>query len=423
MKIVSALIVAIVFFLFPFQALARDFVIANIKVYNGPGSESEPLAIRISDGVISEFGRGFSAEGALLYAGDGGYITPGFIDSASTLGLEEVELSTYAEDQKYDGTRMSVAFDPGLAFNRGSSMIPLYLEEGITRILVKPDIGADVFSGQGRVIRLPDAAGLLDESPRAVFVYFGESGRYLEGQSRAAVLQRLLAALEEAILYDSKRRAYENGRLRSLSFPMEDLEVLASVVRGEKKLALYIDRAAEIETVLQALDPYELDIVIFGGREAWKVTDALTSRNIPVIINAMDNRPSNFDRMGVRLDQARLLHDAGVQFAFMTEDLFTDTRLLSQAAGVAVAYDLPWQAALDAITISPARIWGLDDRVGSIEIGKEATFLIWSGDPLELTSHVRYLVVAGKIIEPVNRQKMLRDRYRELEEITPFSYR
>ena len=125
MKIVSALIVAIVFFLFPFQALARDFVIANIKVYNGPGSESEPLAIRISDGVISEFGRGFSAEGALLYAGDGGYITPGFIDSASTLGLEEVELSTYAEDQKYDGTRMSVAFDPGLAFNRGSSMIPL----------------------------------------------------------------------------------------------------------------------------------------------------------------------------------------------------------------------------------------------------------------------------------------------------------
>ena len=163
--------------------------------------------------------------------------------------------------------------------------------------------------------------------------------------------------------------------------------------------------------------------MIFGGREAWKVTDALTSRNIPVIINAMDNRPSNFDRMGVRLDQARLLHDAGVQFAFMTEDLFTDTRLLSQAAGVAVAYDLPWQAALDAITTSPARIWGLDDRVGSIEIVKEATFLIWSGDPLELTSHVRYLVVAGKIIEPVNRQKMLRDRYRELEEITPFSYR
>ena len=84
----------------------------------------------------------------------------------------------------------------------------------------------------------------------------------------------------------------------------------------------------------------------------------------------MDNRPSSFDRLGARLDQPKLLHDAGATLAFMTDYNFQDSRMLTQSAGVAVAYGLDWQDALDAITRNPARIWGVDEQMGSLEVGK-----------------------------------------------------
>lgn len=402
---------------------ADDVVIANVKVYEGPGSEPEVIAIRSSEGVITEWGRGFSAAGAFLYPGNEGYVTPGFIDSGSILGIAEAERNTYAEDQTYEGKSFSAAFDPGMAFNRYSSAIPLSLEEGVTRVLVRPDLGEQVLAGQARLLTLPNAPELSDEDAGVLFVYLGESGRNKAGKSRAAALQYLLTALNEAQVFASKRRDYERNRIRELSLPLADLEVLASVLEGRRKLGLYIDAAAEIENVLNALDEYALDIVLFGAREAWKVTEAISSRDIPVVINVLDNRPSRFERLGARRDLAAQLHEAGITIAFMTEDQYSETRMLKQAAGVAVAHGLPWQAAIDAITINPAKIWGIADRVGSLEIGKEATFVVWDGDPLELTSSVKYLVVKGEMIEIENRQKLLRDRYRSFEKGKPFVYR
>ena len=103
----------------------------------------------------------------------------------------------------------------------------------------------------------------------------------------------------------------------------------------------------------------------------------------------------------------------GVQFAFMTEDLYGETRMLKQSAGVAVAYGLSWQSALDAITRNAAEIWGIDDQ-GVIDEGMSATLVVWDGDPLEVTSHATLVVVDGDVIEKNNRQDLLRDRYRNL---------
>lgn len=402
-------------------SFADDLVMANIKLYEGPDGDPELQAIRVSDGVITELGKGFSAAGAFLYSGDSGYITPGFIDSGSALGLAETERNTYAEDQEYTGKEMTAGFDPALAFNRYSSFIPLYLEEGVTRVMLKPELGEHVMAGQGRLVILPGGESAGDGSG-LVFVYLGEMGRNKAGNSRAAALQYLLTGLEEAKLYAGKKRDYDRNRLRHLTLPRVDLEALASVLAGQKKLALYVDAASEIENALRALDPYNLDIVLFGAREAWKVTDAISARNIPVVINVLDNRPTRFERLGARRDNAALLHKAGITVAFMTEDLFSETRVLKQAAGNAVAHGLPWQAAMDAITVNPARIWGLDN-VGKLEIGQEGTFLVWDGDPLDVTSSVKYVVIKGKLIEVENRQELLRDRYRSLNDDEPFVYR
>jgi imidazolonepropionase-like amidohydrolase len=416
-----------VFVLFLFSLIAvtagaADIVVVGVKIHHGPGVATDSVAIRVSGDRIVAIGSGIDASGSTIYSGNDGYITPGFIDSGSTLGIEEVGLSTYAEDQKYEGADMGAAFNPALAYNHNSSIIPSMLLEGVTHVFLKPMPGKDVFAGQGSLLDL--SGRFVSADSKAVYVYLGERGRNLAGKSRAAALQRLLLGLEEARLYNKKRKAYESNRLRPLSFPAKDLESLATVITREKKLAIYVDRSSEIESVLDALDSFDIDIVLVGAREAWKVADAISSRNIPVILNALDNRPASFDRLGARLDQPKLLHEAGVLFAYMTEDLFTESRMLSQAAGVAVAYGLPWQASLDALTVNPSRIWGVDDRLGRLEVGKEATLIIWDGDPLEVSSQATHMMIKGKFVELNDRQRMLRDRYRDLTEADkPFSYR
>ncbi len=418
MKLQQSMMMCLALPFFAGGLFAEDLVITAVK---RPG-DSGMISIRVSDGVITAIGEDIDTANAGVISGNGGYVTPGFIDSGSTLGIEEVGLSTNAEDQKYEGMDMGAAFNPSLAFNRDSSIIPSLLVEGVTHVFLKPSPGMDVFAGQGALANLSGKAMVSD--PKALYVYLGERGRELAGKSRAAALQRLLLGLKEGEVYDREREAYQANRLRPLSFPMEDLEVLAAVMRREKKLIVYVDRAAEIETVLMSLDSFNIDIVLMGAREAWKVVDAIRDRDIPVILNALDNLPRSFDQLGARLDQPRLLHEAGISFALMTEDLYTETRMLAQAAGVAVAYGLPWQAALDAVTVNPARIWGLDDRLGSLEPGKSATLIIWDGDPLEVTSIATRVLINGELIDLENRQDLLRDRYSTVGEgNAPFVYR
>lgn len=402
---------------------AQDLVVTNAKVFRGPGSESAPLSVRVSEGLIVEVGEMVDVGDARVLSAEGAYITPGLIDSGSSLGIEEVGMSTSADDHVYDGTEMSAGFDPLLAYNRNSSLIPSLLSEGVTHLQVRPEPGEDIFAGQGGLVRLDE--GLLIDSPRVVYAHLGETGWKRAGKSRAAAMQKLLGNLDEAELYAANRKAYLNNRLRQLSLSLSDLDALADVLLRKKKLAVYVDRAAEIEAVLEALDTYNLDVVLLGAREAWMVSGAISERSIPVVINVMDNRPSSFDRLGVRLDQARILHEAGITVAFMSESIYQESRMLTQSAGVAVAYGLPWQAAMDAITLNPAVIWGLGDRLGSLEEGKDATFILWDGDPFELTSKATHVVIKGEFINVDNRQHMLRDRYRTLVEdsVQPYSYR
>jgi len=188
-------------------------------------------------------------------------------------------------------------------------------------------------------------------------------------------------------------------------------------------LVIHVDRAADIETVIAELGTFNLMLVIAGGREAWRVKQVLAEMEIPVVLNVIDNLPSRFDRLGARLDNAALLVGAGVKVAFMTQDLYKDTRSLTQAAGVAVAYGLSWQEAMKAITVNPASIWGLENY-GSLEKGRVADIVIWDGDPLEVMSAPTRLMIDGRWISLTTRQDLLRDRYSELEnQDVPFGYR
>ena len=421
------------------------FIISLVTIFNAQGSEQDDVwivnarihtmtntgivegHIRVRDGIIKDITSqkppvGISDSNRI--DAQGRPVTPGLFDSGSMIGLLEVDLSTSAKDQVYKGESMSASFDVAMAFNEDSSLIPIYRNEGISHAFVRPGPGTSPLAGLGSVVQLsqnrrPGSPKAIVQSGNAVFVYLGERGRNLASESRTAALQILLSGLREAKLYDDHPVAYRYRQLREFELLQEDLAALAEVLKRKKKLVLHIDRASEIRNVLQTLDTYELDIVLSGAAEAWKVADELAKRNIPVIINVLNNIPANFDRMGSRLDQAALLQKAGVRFAFMTDDLFTETRLLTQAAGVAVAYGLAWRDALKAITIQPAAIWGLSDRLGSLEEGKEAHLVIWSGDPFELSTTVDAMMIHGNWMDLNTRQIQLKDRYLDIDKSAP----
>ncbi len=399
-------------------ALAQDVVIVNARVYTGLNAEPLSADIRISHGKIVEIGKSLDTKGSVIEVANGAFVTAGFIDSRSTAGIEEVGLSTRTEDQKYEGESISASFDPSLTFHFKSSAFPALHEEGITHAVVTPEAGKNVLAGQATLTALMDSPDAVYADTKAVYVYLGEQGRELAGKSRAAALQQLIEALEDARLFNDNRRAYETNKLRDLSVSRTDLETLASVTRGEKYLGLYVDRASEIVAAFDALDRFELRIILFGAREAWKVVDEIKSRNIPVVINPFDNVPGNFDRMGARLDHPALLYAAGIEFAYMSENQFTRTRRISQGAGMSVSYGLPWIEALKAMTVNPARIWGVEDELGTLESGKDATLVVWDGDPFELSSHAMRVMIKGKWVESDNRQRMLRDRYRDIDNVS-----
>jgi hypothetical protein len=257
----------------------------------------------------------------------------------------------------------------------------------------------------------------------AVFVDLTENASKFSGGSRAKAITDLLDALDEAALYSKHTAAYQAGNLRELRQSERDLKALLPIIRGVKPLAVSMDRAADIETVLRQLDPYKLQIVLIGGREAWQVAAMLAERQVPVVINPMDNLPSSFDQLGARLDNAALLVKAGVMVAFMTEDVFTETRSLTQGAGVAVAHGLAWQDGLNAVTINPAIIWGIDKQYGALAPGRVADLLVWDGDPLEVTSRPAKIMIDGEWVSTQTRQTLLRDRYSDLNRTgLPFGY-
>jgi imidazolonepropionase-like amidohydrolase len=144
------------------------------------------------------------------------------------------------------------------------------------------------------------------------------------------------------------------------------------------------------------------------------VAPQLAAAKVPVILDPLENLPANFDGVGATLENAARLDKAGVRIAFSFGDSEShNIRKIRQAAGIAVAHGLPWQAGLAAITRVPAEIFGVADRVGSIETGRLANLVVWSGDPLEVTSVAEQVFIGGKLEPPTSRQTELRDRYLE----------
>ena len=413
---------------------AQTTAITGATVHTvGPQGTIENGTIVIRDGRIVAIGNNMRApDGADIIDASGKVVTPGLFTPAGYLGLVEVGFSAGATDQVQRGDRFTASFDVADAFNPRSTLIGVNRIEGVTRALVipapsAPDQGgwtSHVISGLGAVANLSGDADSIDRRGAVLVVSIGENAVSLAGNSRVNLLMVLRSALDEARDYRDNAGEYERSAASDYNLSIDDLVALQGVLTGDIPLFADVDRASDIEGLIDLTTEYGIRAIINGGVEAWMVADRLAAANIPVVLAPEVNLPGNFDRINATNANVARLVAAGVKVAFAdSRDHTHNARNITQSAGNATVAGISFDDALRAITLSPAEMYGVADRTGSIELGKEADIVIWPGDPFELMNYPEQVFIKGEAVEMTSRQTLLRDRYLDTVSTTPPAYR
>jgi len=265
------------------------------------------------------------------------------------------------------------------------------------------------------------SAGLLVNFPRiATFggftpgvgpqaVEFGEAVKRRDTQLDE--LKKVFKAVEN---YARAREAYDNDK--SLSYTATDLkmEAMISYVRGAKPIFFTVERERDIRGVVKFVAETKVKGVIVGGQEAWKVADDLKKNNIAVVYTNIYNLPvRDDDAYDFLFEGPAKLQQAGVKFAIGTGDGGAEVRDLPYHAGMAGAYGLSKDEALKAVTLYPAQILGIGDRLGSIEVGKMANIVVADGDILEPRTNIKYVFINGRLIPLTSRHTELFDSFKD----------
>ncbi|GAA0770645.1 amidohydrolase family protein [Brevundimonas olei] len=405
----------------PMAADAETVAVVNARVVSlGPEGDLERGVVVVRDGRIAEVGRDIAVPTeARVIDGEGMILTPGLVAAITPLGLNDTIGSGW-------GGLGSTAPDLGAGFdvladvNPNSPQIPEARIEGVTRAVLAPnapgrtsDGSARLFGGQASVIHLGQGYELTVRPGAAVVMNAGAQGAAAAGGGRGALLTRLAQVLDLVRAYDRNPRAFDRARLEHAPVSELDLQALVPVTRGERPLLVEVERASDIVNMLNFAEQQDVRLILSGAAEGWMVADRIAAAGVPVVLNGEDNQAFTFDSLNATYDNAAILSRAGVKIAFKPSVarivfLIRTPRFI---AGRAVRHGLSWNEAMEAVTINPAVIFGFADRFGSIEPGKDADLVLWSGDPLETSSVTRMVMIRG-VEQPLTaRNRALRDRY------------
>lgn len=413
-------VAAAVLLLAPLAAGAQTIAITGGKVYPVSGPPIENGTVLIRDGKIVGVGVNVSVPAdAQRIDAAGKWVTPGIINAATQLGLVEIGAVSDTRESFARGERnVSAAFTAWEGFNPASVLLAPAREDGITSAVVAP--GGGLIAGQAALVDLVEGstADMIRRAPVAMVGQVGSSEQ-AGVSARGELIVRLRELLEDARSYSRRRTAYEGGDTRDFAVRRIDLDALIPVVEGRLPLLLNADKASDIEAALKLARDYGLRIMIGGGAEAWMVADKLAAARVPVLTGAMNNIPGSFSALGTRQENPAMLRRAGVQIAIIgnagggDEEAF-NVRNVRFEAGNAVAYGLPWDDALRAVTLTPAELFGVEGRIGSLAAGRDANVVVWSGDPFEFTTRAERVFVRGREARRSSRQDMLTERYKTL---------
>jgi imidazolonepropionase-like amidohydrolase len=399
---------------------AQTVAITGGRVYPVSGPMIDGGTVLIRDGKIVAVGSNVAIPAdAQRIDATGKTVTPGLVNAATELGLVEIGAVGATRDYGASGENgISAAFMPWEGLNPASILIAPARSAGVTTVLVAPEGG--LISGQAGMVHLipGSATEMMLRSPVGMVATLGPS-RGPNGGSRAATIMKLREVLDDARVYKTRRADFERAQIRPLAASRLDLEAMQPVLDGRLPMIIEADKASDIQAAMKLSKDYGFKMILAGGAEAWEVADELAAARIPVLTGAMNNIPESFASLGQRQENAGLLQKAGVAVSVIgnagggDEEAF-NVRNIRFEAGNAVAYGMDWNAALRAITLTPAETFGVADRVGSLAPGKMADVVVWSGDPLEFASQPEHVFIAGREILQPSRQDLLEQRYKTL---------
>lgn len=423
------ILIALLVTLVPFTASGADngvFAIRNARIVTVTGAVIERGTVVIRDGKIAAVGENVSVPGnAKVIEARGMSVYPGLIDSGTNMGLTEIGSIRETQDITELGD-----FNPHMkaivAVHMHSEIIPVTRANGTTTVLTSPE--GRLISGQAALINLDgwtwkemslkSSAAMAMEYPsvggRGRFGFGGFNQQSSQDQRRQQEerLESLRKKLEDAQAYAKAMDA----RAKDKSLPAREtdlaLEALIPVVKGEMPVVMTANREADIKGAIELAEKFKLKLIIRGATEALKAASLLKEKNVPVIIGPSTDLPRGEDAAyDETFSLASELHKAGVRFVFQSDNT-AYARNLPYQAGTAAAFGLPKEEALKAITIYPAQIFGVDNLVGSIEVGKIANLIVTDGDPLEFKTNVKHMFINGHEVSLASRHTELYDKFK-----------
>jgi imidazolonepropionase-like amidohydrolase len=388
-------------------------IIKDARIVTVAGPVIEKGSVLISGGKVAAVGPSVAVPpGATVIDGAGKTVYPGLIDGLTSLGLVEIQSVPGSVDTAEVGD-VNPHARAWVALNPHSEQLPVARANGITTALAAPTGG--LISGQSALIRLagatPDA--LTVKTPVALHVVF-PSGRPAPDPARLVEdpepktfeerqkekkknkergLDRLRNLLEEAKAYGA---ALDASRAGGIDPPRPDvaMEALAPFARGAAPVVMRADDEEDIRAAVRFAEERGLKLIVAGGLEGWRCAGLLAAKGVPVLLK-VDRLPDReSDPYDAVFANAARLHEAGVRFAIVSDDADTSRNLPYEAA-MARAFGLPAAAAIRAITLSPAEIFGVDDRLGSLVPGKDANVVVATGDLLDHRTAVTHVFIDG----------------------------
>ncbi len=403
------------------------FAIRNATIYPVTGAPIQNGTIVMSNGLITALGAAAAVPAdAVTIDGTGLSVYPGMIDSGTNIGLTEVSSVAGTNDISELGdlnpnARVEVALNPH------SNLIPVTRVNGVTTVLTQPEGG--LISGQSAIIQLKGwtPAEMVLKAPAALHINFprvrsgaqfgarpqDEEAEKEAKKSYTRQLDRLRDTFRDAQAY---ARALGARKTAPSTARLENDLILASmvdVVEGRVPVIMHANLAADIREAIKFADEMKLRMILSGGDEVQKVLKELKEKKIPVLLGPIFSLPQNEDDpYDMLYSNAAALQSAGIEFAIQSGDNH-NARHLPYHAAISAAFGLPKEEALKAVTIYPARILGVADRIGSLEVGKIANVFVTNGDPLEIVTQVKEVFIGGERMPMDSRHTQLYEKFKQ----------
>ncbi len=405
------------------------FAIRNARIVTVSGATIENGTIVIKDGKIEAVGATVSIPGgAEIIDGKGLSVYPGMIDAGTTLGLAEITLSADPTVDVQEQGDMNSNAKAIVGINPHSSHVNVTRVNGVTTVLSSPSGG--IISGQSAVINLWGSSqeqmaivpthSLVINFPRVSTFSFvpGVGPQQLDFnealRQRDRRMEDLKKIFKTAEDYAFAKEAYEKDK--TLPKPKTDLKMEAMIpyIRGQKPIIFTAERERDIKGVVKFVEDTKVKAIISGGQDAWKVADGLKKNNISVVYTNIYALPvQDDDDYDYLFAAPGKMQQAGIKFCISTGDFGAEVRDLPYHAGLSSAFGLSKEDALKSVTLYPAQILGIADKLGSLENGKTANIVVTDGDLLEPRTSVKYLFINGRLLPLTSRHTELFERFKD----------